>query len=469
MNNINQKLFNIRCKFVFWILISIRLYFNWALPLMDKTEARYAEIARLMSETANWITPQIDYGVPFWGKPPLSIWASALSISIFGSTELFIRLPHLIVFVLMAFFIGKYRKQENQSIYLPGIILFTIPEFYIHAGVVSTDAFLCISTAIVMFGFWEALKENARAYWGYFLFIGIGIGLLAKGPIVLIITLPPLFIWTLITKNIKKVFIQIPWIGGISILLSISLPWYFLAELRSPGFIDYFIIGEHFERYFNSEWEGDKYGFPKQQPFGMAWVFLVIFLLPWSIALFQILIKRWKSIKHDPWMLFLLFWCAWIPLFFSSSKSLIHPYILPSCIPAALIISFYWASLKRKKIYTSIAIGIPILLFMVHLSGVAKSFYNHNTDKYLISNLDQLKKIYVLDSKSYSSQFYTKGKIQLIKINQLKNIMASKKPFYIIISNKRFRLLNYTLIKKFRQIGSNKKRGVYEFDPSIMS
>mgnify|MGYP003315652635 CR=1 FL=1 len=41
-------------------------------------------------------------------------------------------------------------------------------------------------------------------------------------------------------------------------LLGISLPWYFLAELRSPGFIDYFIIGEHFERYFNSEWEGDK-------------------------------------------------------------------------------------------------------------------------------------------------------------------------------------------------------------------
>ena len=86
-----------------------------------------------------------------------------------------------------------------------------------------------------------------------------------------------------------------------------------------------------------------------------------------------------------------------------------------------------------------------------------------------LESLRPAEKIYVLDSKSYSSQFYTQGKIQLIKVNQLKNIMASKKPFYIIISNKRFRLLNFTLIKKFRQIGSNKKRGVYEFDPSIMN
>ena len=467
MNNINQKIFNIRYKLVFWVLVSIRLYFNWTLPLMDKTEARYGEIARLMCETGNWITPQIDYGIPFWGKPPLSIWASALSISIFGPAEVFLRLPHLIVFILVAFFIGKYRKDENQSMYLPGIIILTIPEFYIHAGVVSTDAFLSISTAIVMFGFWEALKENTKAYWGYLLFLGIGIGLLTKGPIILILTLPPIFIWALTTKNLKKVFIRIPWIVGISISLGISLPWYILAELSTPGFIDYFIIGEHFDRYFNSKWEGDKYGFPKQQPFGMAWVFLVSFLLPWTIALFQILIKKWNSIRQNSWMLFLIFWCAWTPLFFTSSKSLIHPYILPSCIPAALIISFYWTSLRSKKLYASIAIGLPILLFIVHISGAAKSFYNHTTDKYLISNLDKVKKMYVLDSKSYSSQFYTQGKIQLIKINQLKNVLVSQKPFYIIISNNRFKLLNYSIKKKLRKIDSNKKTGIYEFDPSI--
>jgi 4-amino-4-deoxy-L-arabinose transferase-like glycosyltransferase len=49
-------------------LIVLRGILNAIVPLMDKTEARYAEIARIMQETNNYITPQIDYGVPFWAK-----------------------------------------------------------------------------------------------------------------------------------------------------------------------------------------------------------------------------------------------------------------------------------------------------------------------------------------------------------------------------------------------------------------
>ena len=49
--------------------ISLSLY-----PLMDTTEARYGEMARIMFETGNWITPMFDYNVPFWGKPPIFTW-----------------------------------------------------------------------------------------------------------------------------------------------------------------------------------------------------------------------------------------------------------------------------------------------------------------------------------------------------------------------------------------------------------
>ena len=135
MDKFKQLLFTHRHALSFWILVLIRGYFNAVLPLMDKTEARYGEISRLMSETGNWITPQIDYGLPFWAKPPLSTWASALSISIFGSAEFFVRLPYLIVLVGLALFIGRYAKGHVQSYYLPGIIALSIPEFYLHAGV----------------------------------------------------------------------------------------------------------------------------------------------------------------------------------------------------------------------------------------------------------------------------------------------------------------------------------------------
>jgi 4-amino-4-deoxy-L-arabinose transferase-like glycosyltransferase len=462
---LRQRFNSIHFAAAFWILVAIRMYFNGVLPLMDKTEARYGEIARLMSETGNWITPQIDYGLPFLAKPPLSTWASALSISLFGSSEFFVRFPYLIVMVLLAIFIGKYRKEMIQSVYFPGIILLTIPEFYLHAGVVSTDTFLCFSIALTMFGFWEAMQKKANTYWKYLFFTGIGIGLLAKGPIIGILTLPPILLWALITNNIKKMWFQFPWIGGISLLLAISLPWYLLAELRTAGFIDYFIVGEHFERYFNSEWKGDKYGFPKQQPLGMAWIFLIVFLLPWTLAFIQLLVRKWNSIRQESWLLFLIFWALWTPLFFTSSKSLIHPYILPSCIPVALFISYYWSSIKNKKIYIGTAIGLPMALFFVHLSGMAKPLYSHTTDKYLIHSLDQTSTIFVLDQKSYSSQFYTQGKVKVIEIDQLKSAVNSQKTFYILLSNKQFEQLDDTIVSKLYQLDSNKKRGVYQFKP----
>jgi 4-amino-4-deoxy-L-arabinose transferase-like glycosyltransferase len=55
-------------RIIFWVLLLIRGFLNIVIPLMDKTEARYAEIARIMAETQNWVVLQIDYGVPFWAK-----------------------------------------------------------------------------------------------------------------------------------------------------------------------------------------------------------------------------------------------------------------------------------------------------------------------------------------------------------------------------------------------------------------
>ena len=56
---LRQRFNSIHFAAAFWILVAIRMYFNGVLPLMDKTEARYGEIARLMSETGNWITPPV--------------------------------------------------------------------------------------------------------------------------------------------------------------------------------------------------------------------------------------------------------------------------------------------------------------------------------------------------------------------------------------------------------------------------
>ncbi|HEX4585279.1 MAG TPA: phospholipid carrier-dependent glycosyltransferase, partial [Burkholderiaceae bacterium] len=65
-------------------------------PLADTSEARYGEIARVMRETGNWVTPQETAGTPFWAKPPLYAWLSAGSTYLFGVDEFALRLPSLL-------------------------------------------------------------------------------------------------------------------------------------------------------------------------------------------------------------------------------------------------------------------------------------------------------------------------------------------------------------------------------------
>src|SRR5271156_2567194 len=53
------------------------------LPLFNPDEGLYAEPAREMLDTGQYITTLLNYAVRFT-KPPLVIWAMALSYKIFG-------------------------------------------------------------------------------------------------------------------------------------------------------------------------------------------------------------------------------------------------------------------------------------------------------------------------------------------------------------------------------------------------
>ena len=49
---------------------------------MDMTEARYADIARRMAQSGDWVTPWLDDMRPFWGKPALSFWSTAIGLKL---------------------------------------------------------------------------------------------------------------------------------------------------------------------------------------------------------------------------------------------------------------------------------------------------------------------------------------------------------------------------------------------------
>tara|TARA_B100000963_G_scaffold297131_1_gene268488 strand:- start:36310 stop:37701 length:1392 start_codon:yes stop_codon:yes gene_type:complete len=438
------------------VILLIRAFLNYSIPLMDKTEARYAEIARIMNETKNWITPQIDYGVPFWGKPPISSWMSAITIFLFGENEFFLRLPYFFLSIILFFLTLKHSEPNNKLI--TGLVLITLPQFFLHLGVVSTDLFLTFGVSLAFLSFWKFSNKKNRSSI-YFFFTGLAIGVLSKGPIAIILVIPPILLWMFwFSYDLKNILIK-DFLYGLIFFMSISLPWFFIAEKNSPGFLDYFIVGEHFKRFFDSNWIGDKYGFPKQQPIGTIWVFLFLFTMPWGIIIIKKLLKEFKKILKNKWEFYLILWIIWTPIFFTTSSSLIHPYVLPVMPAIALLVGILWNNVKYKNIYTIFSSGIIITVFILYIFGFQKKIFLNNTDKYLIEKVDSDKPLFSLNEKSYSSQFYSKGSIEVLDIDQFQSLSKTKSDFFIIINNKDFEELENT--KNLYLIEKNEKKGLY--------
>lgn len=144
-------------------LLSLATY-----PLMDTTEARYGEMARLMVETGNWLTPHFDYNIPFWGKPPLFTWMSAVGIELFGLNEFAVRAPHWLAGILTIALVCMVAKRANLDPLITALVLATCGMFSIAAGAVMTDMALTFSFTLAMVGFYYCwLQQDNAKLWGY--------------------------------------------------------------------------------------------------------------------------------------------------------------------------------------------------------------------------------------------------------------------------------------------------------------
>ena len=168
-------------------LALLRLAAMALVPLLDTTEARYAEIARKMVELRGWVTPWHDYAVPFWGKPPLSFWLTGGSLKAFGVNEFAARLPHFLVLALIAALVWQLaRRRSGKEATVALALLASSALFYASAGAVMTDGPLVLGSTMSLYGFWLAMagpapERPSRSGWWFF--AGIAVGLLAKGPL----------------------------------------------------------------------------------------------------------------------------------------------------------------------------------------------------------------------------------------------------------------------------------------------
>jgi len=335
------------------LIVGLRLATLGAYPLMETTESRYAEIARKMLETGDWLMPQFDYGVPFWGKPPLSTWLSASSMAVMGVNEFAARLPSFLLLAgcgWLVYAFAALRGGRDQALWTVALFA-TIGMVFIAAGGVMTDPALALGTTLSMAGFWTAVHgpERASRVAGLALFTGLGVGLLAKGPVATVLVFMPVGLATFWNRSWGPAWRRLPWITGLASTFAIAAAWYWAAERASPGFLDYFLIGEHWKRFVEPGWKGDLYGSAHAQTRGTIWLFWIAAALPWSVGALGWLIRvtarerdRLRSLVTDPWRAYLLLWTVTPMLFFTTAGNVLATYVLPGLPSFALLLGDIW-------------------------------------------------------------------------------------------------------------------------------
>jgi 4-amino-4-deoxy-L-arabinose transferase-like glycosyltransferase len=365
-----------RLLVVLLLILFLRgLSLGW-LALTDPTEGRYTDIALNMFEAKQWITPEIiiqNQQVPYWGKPPLHFWLTAISFRIFGVSEWSARFPSFLsgLWIVAMTFVLAARLRGVRNALIACIILSSSGLFFVLSGASVIDVTLSATVTAAMVCFALASMEGQSRRFGIGFFISLAAGMLAKGPVALLLVFLAIGIWLLLTRQWQAVR-KLPWrIGGLLFLL-ISVPWYVFAELRTPGFLRYFFINEHILRYLVHDY-GDKYGSGHLYPRGTSWVMLLLTFLPWSAALVLLVWSNGKKLFSDRRNAYLMAWGLAPAIFFTLSRQILATYLLPGFAALAVAIASEVTQTHVKKSLRLVlnyqALFVLLLLLIAVIAG----------------------------------------------------------------------------------------------------
>jgi hypothetical protein len=278
--------------------------------------------------------------------------------------------------------------------------------------------------------------------WRWLFFLGLVIGLLSKGPLAAMLIGIPIVLWLLLFRQEAVKLRKLPWWRGTLLTLLLAGPWYVLAELKTPGFMNYFIVGEHIRRFLDPGWTGDLYGSAHDEPKGMIWVFWVWASFPWGIVALGGLVAGWfrgrgtDCTRHtlaDPVSCFIIASALAPMLFFTAAGNILWTYVLPSLPFTALLIGRWVAELESGGLtrMSSLMVGFVPVLLAAMVALVPTGCVPINSEKELVNFYDSTAEpgdspLLYLDDLPFSARFYSHGTAMEVTENDLIDVRENE-------------------------------------------
>lgn len=260
-------------------------------PLFPVDETRYITVAWEMFSRHDWLLPTLNFE-PYHHKPPILFWLIMGLWSVFGVSQGAAMIaPYLITFAVSCALIrlAQLLRPDNSQLPLLAILLFTgsLP-FALYSHLLMFDMLLSVFALLGLIAVWQ-FAQTGR--WLYILLFGcaVGLGVLAKGPVILLHTLPVVILAPL---WIARGNLGISWgkwalafLAGTLLGAAIALSWAIPAAIQGgPEFTEKIFWGQTAGRVANS--------FDHQKPVWWYLPVLPLLALPWITHL-----GAWKGFR----------------------------------------------------------------------------------------------------------------------------------------------------------------------------
>ena len=348
--------------------------------LVPPDEGRYAEIAREMFASGDWVTTRLD-GIKYFEKPPLQAWMNALTFTLFGVGEWQARLWTGLcgIFgVLLTGFTGTRVFGARAGLYAAlvlGSCFYWVLGSQVDSVDMSVSGMMTLSLCALLLAQRADAGPRERRNWMLACWAGMALATLAKGLIGIVLPGGVLVCYTLVARD-WRLWTRLHIVKGLALFLAIAAPWFILVGLRNPEQPHFFFIHEHFERFLLKEHH-------REAP---CWSFLVLLAagsMPWLGVLVPSLVagaRRRAGDAADAFRprLLALVWLVFIVAFFSVSSSKLPGYILPVFPALALLIGSHLEHASRRQHMIDAAALVLIGLALLLAAPFAPDFARHD-------------------------------------------------------------------------------------------
>ncbi|HEX2531764.1 MAG TPA: glycosyltransferase family 39 protein [Burkholderiaceae bacterium] len=342
-----------------------------ARTLVPSDEGRYAEIAREMVVSGDWITPRLN-AIKYFEKPPLQMWVTALAFKAFGLGEwqarLWTGICGLLGILLTAY--AGWRVFGKRVGVAAGLVLASSFAWaalgHFNTLDMGLSGMMTLALCALLLGQRDHATPTVQRNWMLACWTGMALAVLSKGLIGVVLPGTVLVLYTLWSRD-WTIWKRLHFGPGLLLFLAIAAPWFVLVSLKNPEFPHFFFIREHFERFASKVHH-------RYEPWYYFILILSLGIMPWLGMLAQSL---WGGLREEAGAFrpkkLLLAWTGFIFVFFSFSDSKLSSYILPIFPALALLIAVYLQTAPVKSwVVTASLVAVSSTALLTFISRVPR-------------------------------------------------------------------------------------------------